>query len=98
MSSGQDLQPGNEGGSWLSVSTRNGHIAALLNVMSATEHPPHLLGRGGLVADFVRKDISCEDYIHSLASNAKRYRPFNFLAIQLRFVTKALFVSTYDTV
>ncbi|XP_067015046.2 transport and Golgi organization 2 homolog [Anabrus simplex] len=79
---GRDMEPGKEGGSWLALSTR-GRLATLLNVMTLAEHPPELLGRGSLVSGFVKGNQFGHPYLSSIAADSSKYRPFNFLTVQI---------------
>ncbi|XP_047097763.1 transport and Golgi organization 2 homolog [Schistocerca piceifrons] len=82
---GRDLEPGKEGGTWLALSAKNGKLGALLNIMMpGGKHPPHLLGRGSLLANFVRNNVSCSKYLQEVAGNGANYRPFNLLTLHLR--------------
>jgi uncharacterized protein with NRDE domain len=72
---GRDLV---QGGGWLMVSSR-GRLAAVTNVRvgRAPETAPR--SRGALVRDFVAADLSADDYLAALATEAPDYGRFNLV-------------------
>lgn len=80
---------GTQGGSWLAVSTR-GRLAAITNVRRMVPSDPQAPSRGGLVAEFVKGDLSAAAYAEGLAERAENYSGFNLLlydGVELRYVT-----------
>jgi uncharacterized protein with NRDE domain len=72
---GRDLRGG---GTWLGI-TRSGRFAAITNIRAPSEKRQDAPSRGGLVADFLRGDMSPEKYIASLSECAPHYNGFNLL-------------------
>ena len=72
---GQDLRGG---GTWLGV-TKTGKIAALTNYPAPKQTKPNPTSRGQAVKEFLRKDISPQDYIKSLKIRHKEFTGFNLL-------------------
>jgi uncharacterized protein with NRDE domain len=87
---GRDLVAG---GSWLALH-RNGRFASVTNVRSPGQASAPR-SRGALVADFVRAQISAEDYAAGVAARRAQYGPFNLVAAD---PMQALFVSSIDGV
>lgn len=42
-----------------------------------------VLGRGFLVTDYLKGDITCTDYIHNIVQAKESYQGFNFIAIEI---------------
>ncbi|OGB32815.1 MAG: hypothetical protein A3F78_14420 [Burkholderiales bacterium RIFCSPLOWO2_12_FULL_61_40] len=72
---GQDLQAG---GTWLGVS-RSGRLAALTNYRQPTPASTGTPSRGELVANFLDSETGAAQFLHTLASRANAYNPFNLL-------------------
>ena len=73
---GRDLV---QGGGWFMVSTR-GRMAAVTNVRVGFSPEAAPLSRGALARNFVSGDESAEDYLASLAKDARDHGRFNLLA------------------
>jgi len=71
---GRDLQAG---GTWLGIN-RNGRFAAITNYREGNSNPAPL-SRGQLVTDFLEKNPSTENYIHSIEANQHNYNGYNLL-------------------
>ncbi|ALC49494.1 Tango2 [Drosophila busckii] len=84
---GIDLQPGREGGTWLAVGCEDGvfKVGALLN-LTGEPKPPKAVGRGMIVADYVRQsnpEHNILNYNKSLLSDCTKYSAFNFVSIEI---------------
>ena len=83
FSSGMDLEPGREGGTWFGVN-KDGKFAAITNYRQAPElNNPDAKGRGHLVPDFLEGDGNVRDYLENVSSKADRYNGFNLLVGKL---------------
>lgn len=72
---GRDLQGG---GTWIGI-TRNGRFAAITNVRAPSENRAEAPTRGMLVANYLIGKATPQDYISSIASDARRFNGFNLL-------------------
>lgn len=72
---GRDLRGG---GTWMGIS-REGRFAAITNIRSPSEKRQEAPSRGGLVADFLRNDISPQAYVDAIAERGGHYNGFNLL-------------------
>ncbi len=72
---GKDLK-GN--GSWLGV-TRQGRWAALTNYRAPSEMKPNAPTRGHLVSDYLKCEVSPQDYLHQILPSASAFNGFNLL-------------------
>jgi uncharacterized protein with NRDE domain len=72
---GRDLEAG---GTWLGVSA-SGRLAALTNYFGVNEHASGKPSRGTLVADFLKGDLSPEDYFKYLQRTGDRYNGFGLV-------------------
>lgn len=69
-----------EGGTWLAMS-KKGRIGVLLNASGKSS--PQKLGRGFLVADFLKTPSSDTEYIETLQQNNQEYNPFHLMTAVL---------------
>jgi uncharacterized protein with NRDE domain len=72
---GRDLH---EGGTWLGI-TRNGRFAALTNYRDPATYGQDRLSRGRVVSDFLRGDMSAEEYRDVLRREGEDYNGFNLI-------------------
>lgn len=72
---GRDLV---HGGSWLGV-TRAGRIAALTNFRAPQEAGKHRPSRGHLVSEFLKEEITPEEYVERLRGNGVAYSGYNLI-------------------
>lgn len=72
---GRDLRGG---GTWLGI-TKSGRFAAITNIRAPSEKRQEAPSRGGLVADFLRGEMSPEKYVASISERAGHYNGFNLL-------------------
>ncbi|EDW07048.1 transport and Golgi organization protein 2 isoform X2 [Drosophila mojavensis] len=84
---GIDLEPGREGGTWLAIGGGKGvfKVGALLN-LTGEPKPRNAVGRGMIVADYVRQtDIehNIVNYNQSLLADCTKYSAFNFVSIEI---------------
>ena len=78
---GRDLQ---SGGTWLGIqSNQDGSpakkFAAITNVRAPSEKREDAPSRGELVANFLRSDISAQDYVNALKGQVDDYNGFNLI-------------------
>ena len=78
---GWDLQPGREGGTWLAMD-RRGRLGFLTNIFTGGVLDPQAQGRGFLVVDWLRGDLSAGDYLAGLAGDGQTYNPFNLVLLE----------------
>lgn len=80
------MEPGREEGTWLAIRNHNGTVklAALLNV---TGEPivPNALGRGFLVGDYLKSDVSSTDYSNQLIQSTNEYSAFLLLTAEIKY-------------
>ncbi|HJV75256.1 MAG TPA: NRDE family protein [Noviherbaspirillum sp.] len=72
---GRDLQAG---GTWMGI-TRDGRFAAITNVRAPSEKHDNPPSRGALVADYLKQQVSPQEYIEQITPNAEHYNGFNLL-------------------
>lgn len=72
---GRDLLAG---GTWLGTD-KQGRFAALTNIRNGSAPRAEARSRGALVADFLRGDLSVQDYLQRLRATAGDYNGFNLL-------------------
>ena len=72
---GRDLK---EGGTWLGI-TKKGNFAALTNFRDPRHEQEGAPSRGLLVADYLNRNISVENYLSKLAKTGKEYNGFNLI-------------------
>jgi uncharacterized protein with NRDE domain len=72
---GRDLQAG---GTWLGTD-KQGRFAALTNIRNGSVPRAEARSRGELVADFLRGNLSAQDYLEKLKASAGDYNGFNLL-------------------
>jgi uncharacterized protein with NRDE domain len=72
---GRDLQGG---GTWMGV-TRCSRFAAITNVRAPTEFRNDAPSRGALVRDYLASDLTPQEYIAQLASEADPFNGYNLL-------------------
>jgi len=79
---GRDLQ---SGGTWLGMTTVNGadsltsKFAAITNIRAPSEKREDAPSRGELVANYLKSDLSAQDYIASIRDTVADYNGFNLL-------------------
>ena len=78
---GRDLQ---SGGTWLGIQAEQDgspakKFAAITNVRAPDEKREEAPSRGELVANFLRSDISAQDYVNELKGKVDDYNGFNLL-------------------
>ncbi|XP_034118495.1 transport and Golgi organization protein 2 isoform X2 [Drosophila nasuta] len=84
---GIDLEPGREGGTWLAIGSDKGvfKVGALLN-LTGEPKPRNAVGRGMIVADFVRQSDeqhNIANYNQQLLADCTKYSAFNFVSIEI---------------
>ena len=72
---GRDLQAG---GTWLGV-TKKGRFAAVTNFAETPPEPIPPRSRGDLTSNFLKTDISCQEYLTGIHKEASQYRGFNLI-------------------
>lgn len=72
---GRDLQAG---GTWLGTS-KQGRFAALTNIRNGSAPRSEARSRGELVANFLRGDMTAQDYLQTMKMSAGEYNGFNLL-------------------
>lgn len=72
---GRDLRGG---GTWLGI-TNSGRFAAITNIRAPSKKRQDAPSRGGLVADFLRGEMTPADYVAAIAERAHHYNGFNLL-------------------
>lgn len=80
---GRDVTTNREGGTWLGIS-KYGKIAMLTNFRKEQAEITGKLNeefksRGNIVADFLKKNPSPEEYLNDLINGSDTYTPFNVL-------------------
>lgn len=92
-SSGQDLEEGRAGGTWLAISAKGGvtKFGALLNITGEIAHKD-ARGRGSLVSEYVTGNHTNEDYCHNLVNTSELYNSFNLITIEITCDVKQLSV------
>ncbi|XP_046386177.1 transport and Golgi organization protein 2 homolog isoform X2 [Ischnura elegans] len=91
------MEPGREGGTWLAMS-KSGKIGVLLNILMPTVHP-NPIGRGYLVANFLKEPMSSGvDYLTSVKNDGKEYNHFNMIAVEIKLseVKVSHYSNAYD--
>ncbi|XP_030563054.1 transport and Golgi organization protein 2 isoform X2 [Drosophila novamexicana] len=89
---GIDLEPGREGGTWLAIGSAHGifKVGALLN-LTGEPKPRNAVGRGMIVADYVRQsevEHNILNYNQSLLADCTKYSAFNFVSIEIGAVSQ----------
>jgi uncharacterized protein with NRDE domain len=93
---GMDMEPGKSGGTWLGM-TKTGRFATLTNYRQRiSDVKSDVLGRGYLVVDFLRGQMSPEDYLKPLEEKRSQYNGFNILALDLRLREICYFTNMED--
>lgn len=72
---GKDLDAG---GTWLGI-TRSGRMTAVTNYRDPASHNPAATSRGELTTDFLKRNISAEDYQQYLFQQRNNYNGYNLL-------------------
>jgi len=78
---GWDMQAGRQGGTWLAVDQR-GRLGLLTNIYTGGVLDSKSSGRGFLVLDWLRGDLSAADYLTSLSKDGTTYNPFNLILLE----------------
>ena len=73
---GRDLA---RGGTWLGVTTE-GRFAAVTNFRDPTTRTANPVSRGALVSEFLRGEVTPQEYLAGIAERARQYDGFNLLA------------------
>lgn len=81
--SGLDLEVNKSGGTWLGLS-ETGKIGFLLNVATPDTPNPNKRGRGYLVPDFLKNEVSANDYLSTIAKEKHLYNPFHLVLLEKR--------------
>lgn len=76
---GRDLSPSSVGGTWLALNLR-GRLAVLLNIFELNNRP-NAISRGQLVENFVKDNISPQDYVQGLHNV---YNGFKLITVTIR--------------
>ncbi len=79
---GRDMEPGKEGGTWMGVDAR-GRLGVLTNIFSGVAPEPGAVGRGGLVAGYLKGAASAAEYADKVASDPAAYSPFNLCLLEM---------------
>lgn len=87
MMQGRDMEPGREGGMWLGLSTKTTkkakvRIGVLLN-LSGEDKIADSKDRGPVVANYLKSNQNADDYVSFMRNNG-RYKPHNFVAVELK--------------
>jgi uncharacterized protein with NRDE domain len=91
FSKGRDQLASCEGGTMLSLHTKQGKIGTLINISSAAigQKNPNALRRGFIVPNYVNNsDIDLDTYMERLQSNKINYIPFSFLGFERQSKSK----------
>lgn len=85
---GRDAEKGREEGMWIGISLAktkdyNCRIGALLNV-TGEEKKENVIGRGPIVLNYLKDQITSEDYLRCLNNTKIKYNAYNFVAVELR--------------
>lgn len=78
---GWDKQPGREGGTWLAAD-RRGRVGLLTNIFTGGVLDKNAAGRGFIITDWLRSDLSAETYLTRLNNDQKLYNPFNLVLLE----------------
>jgi len=73
---GWDLEPGREGGTWLAVD-KQGRVGLLTNIYTGGFVDPNAKGRGFMVVNWLKSDMSGAKYLEDLSQDSSVYNPFN---------------------
>ncbi|KAK8767178.1 hypothetical protein V5799_006043 [Amblyomma americanum] len=93
---GRDQEKGREGGTWMAAS-KNGRIAALLNILQpANLMDPTKRGRGFLVVDFIKSAADRNTYLTKLMKEKDEFNGFLFIAIEAKPCQKEISMSYYS--
>lgn len=79
------MEPGRELGTWLAIGNHGGivKLAALLNI-TGEPHSAHALGRGFLINDYLKSDLTSAEYADRLVQSQKEYNSFVLLTVEIR--------------
>lgn len=82
------MEPGREGGMWLGLSTKMTkrakiRIGVLLN-LSGEVKIAECKDRGPVVASYLKSDQNADEYVNFMRNNG-RYKPHNFVAVELKY-------------
>jgi uncharacterized protein with NRDE domain len=78
-----DLTPAKEGGTWLGMSKATCKIGCLVNLdRNEYDFSENKEGRGFLVPNFISSELSCQNYIENLKTNADKFNPFNLVGYE----------------
>lgn len=83
------MEEGRTGGMWLGISTKRldhaiFRLGALLNV-TGEERKQGVQGRGPIVAEYLKSDVPCKEYVDSL--HKQLYNAYNLVTVEMRSVT-----------
>jgi len=78
---GWDLEPGREGGTWLAVD-KKGRVGLLTNIYTGGVVDPNAKGRGFMVVNWLKSDLSGAKYLEDLSQDSSVYNPFNLLLFE----------------
>ena len=77
---GWDMEQGREGGTWLAMD-KTGRIGFLTNITTGGVVDPNAQGRGFLVVDWLKSEMSAEQYLTQLNEQDTLYNPFNLMLL-----------------
>jgi len=78
---GKDMTAAKENGTWLAMS-KAGKIGVLLSVTGEISDPEKL-GRGPIVANFVRGQMTDDDYMKQLAEDGDKINKFHLVTVTI---------------
>lgn len=79
------MEPGRELGTWLAIGNHQGTVklGAILNI-TGEPHVPNALGRGFLIGDYLKSDLSSTEYSNRLIQSENEYSSFVLLTVEIR--------------
>lgn len=79
------MEPGRELGTWLAIGNHNGRVklGAILNI-TGEPHVPHALGRGFLINDYLKSDLTSSEFANKLLQSKYVYSSFVLLTVEIR--------------
>jgi uncharacterized protein with NRDE domain len=78
---GWDKLPGREGGTWMAAD-RKGRVGLLTNIFTGGVQDKNAAGRGFIIGDWLKSDLSAETYLNNLSNEQKLYNPFNLVLFE----------------
>lgn len=79
------MEPGRELGTWLAIGNHNGTVklGAILNI-TGEPHVANALGRGFMVGDYLKSDLSSSEFANRLLKSEHEYSSFVLLTVEIR--------------